>query len=146
MIRLDSRGETYQLLKKSLSPEGLLQLKKLKAHEHYLNSKSKKREANPLGRRPTNQLHHNNYNVDNLSQNINNDTTTTTTNNNDDDDDNNTNDGSNKNNNDNIYDSDGDLNNNNNTINNDNDNNEKGTTDDNTVSFKLDEILDETHK
>ena len=127
-----------------MSPEGLLQLKKLKAHEHYLNSKSKKREANPLGRRPTNKLHHNNYNVDNLSQNINNVTTTTTTTNNYS----NTNDGSNKNSNDNIYVNDGDLNNNNNnnTINNDNDNNEKGTTDDNTVSFKLDEILDETHK
>jgi hypothetical protein len=65
-----------------LSPEGLLQLKKLKAHEHYLNSKCKKREANPLGRRPTNKLHHNNYNVDNLSQNIDNVTTTTTTTNN----------------------------------------------------------------
>jgi hypothetical protein len=127
-----------------------VQLKKLKAHEHYLNSKSKKREANPLGRRPTNKLHHNNYTVDNLSQNIDTVTTTTTTNNNNNND-NHTNDGSNKNNNDNIYVNDGDLNNNNNnnnnnTINNDNDNNEKGTTDDNTVSFKLDEILDETHK
>ena len=125
-----------------MSPEGLSHLKKLKAHEHYLNSKSKKREANPVGRRPTNKLHHNNYNVDNLNQDINNDATPTTHH------DNSNNDGDYTNSNNNNSNSDKNINDNNDSsINNDNDNdnNEKGTTDDNTVSFKLDEILVETH-
>ena len=107
-----------------MSPEGLLQLKKLNAHEHYLNSKSKKREANPLGRRPTNKVHdargdyhHNNYNVENMNQDTNNDATTPTTNH-----DNSKN--------------DGDYNDNTSSINNDHDSKEYGSTDDNTVSFK----------
>ena len=101
-----------------MSPEGILQLKKLKAHEHDLNSKSKKREANPLGRRPTNKLHHNNYNVDNLNQEINNDATPTTHH------DNSNNHGDyNSSNNNNNSDSINNHNNDN-SINNDNDNNE----------------------